>query len=217
MILSNNIFININNKYIMMAKDSNLIINIGVLGSTRGTILSSIVDSINSGILKDKAKIVVCISNKKSSGILESAINMGIKSIHIPVSKNESKEDYDDKISKELVNNKVDLIICIGWMRILSKIFTDKWNNCCMNVHPSLLPEFAGGMDTNVHQAVLDSKKKITGCTIHMVSEEIDGGLILIQKECIVLDDDNVLKLKNRVQKLESQAYIEAILKWKKI
>jgi phosphoribosylglycinamide formyltransferase-1 len=200
-----------------MMKNKNLLTNIGVLGSTRGTILSPIVDSINEGILKNKAKIVVCISNKKNSGILQSANNMGIKSIHIPVSKNELKEDYDSKISKELVNNKVDLIICVGWMRILSKLFTDKWNNCCMNVHPSLLPEFAGGMDTNVHQEVLDSKKKITGCTIHMVSEEIDGGLILIQKECNVLDNDNVLTLKNRVQKLESEAYIEAILKWKKI
>ena len=195
--------------------NNNLCIRIGVLGSTRGTILSPIVDSINEGILKNKAKIVVCISNKKNSGILEKAKNLNIKTAYIPVYKNESRQVYDNKINNQLLLNKIDLVICIGWMRILSKIFTEKWKNSCMNVHPSLLPDFAGGMDINVHQSVLDAKKKKTGCTIHMITDVVDGGSIIIQKECKVLINDNAETLKNRVQKLEIDAYIEAILKWK--
>ena len=107
------------------------------------------------------------------------------------------------------------MVICIGWISILSKTFTEKWKNSCMNVHPSLLPDFAGGMDINVHQSVLDAKKKKTGCTIHMITDIVDGGSIIIQKECKVLINDNAETLKNRVQKLECEAYIEAILNGK--
>tara|TARA_B100000035_G_scaffold138446_1_gene118006 strand:- start:1423 stop:2034 length:612 start_codon:yes stop_codon:yes gene_type:complete len=195
--------------------NNNLCIRIGVLGSTRGTILPFIIESINNGILKGLVEIVVCISNKKDSGILEKAKNQNIKASYIPVYKNETREVYDNKINDELLLNKIDLVICIGWMRILSKIFTEKWKNSCMNVHPSLLPDFAGGMDINVHQSVLDAKKKKTGCTIHMITDIVDGGSIIIQKECKVLINDNAETLKNRVQKLECEAYIEAILKWK--
>ena len=80
-------------------------------------------------------------------------------------------------------------------------------------MHPSLLPAFAGGMDKNVHQAVLDAKATETGCTIHYVTEEVDQGPILIQKKCAVLPDDNADTLKARVQQLESEAFIEAICK----
>jgi folate-dependent phosphoribosylglycinamide formyltransferase PurN len=67
-------------------------------------------------------------------------------------------------------------------MRILSKPFTDFWAGKCINVHPSLLPKHAGGMDLAVHQAVLDAGDEETGCTIHQVTEAVDGGPIVIQK-----------------------------------
>ena len=194
--------------------NNNLSIKIGVLGSTRGTILPFIINSVKKGILKDKAEIVICISNKKNSGILENARNLNIKTKYIPVSSNESREIYDSKLSNELSNNYVDLVICIGWMRILSREFTEKWKNNCMNVHPSLLPEFAGGMDKDVHQSVLDAKKEKTGCTIHIVSDVVDSGLIINQKECKVLPNDTAISLKNRVQELEGEAYVDSILKW---
>ena len=80
-----------------------------------------------------------------------------------------------------------------------------------MNVHPSLLPKYAGGMDTNVHEEVLKNKDKETGCTIHFVTDELDSGPILIQKKCAVEEGDTVETLKSKVQILEGEAFLEAI------
>lgn len=82
-----------------------------------------------------------------------------------------------------------------------------------MNIHPSLLPAFAGGMDLNVHRAVLASGTKETGCTIHFVDEGVDTGKIIVQNKCSVMDSDTPETLKSRVQALEGAAFIEAI-KW---
>ena len=80
-----------------------------------------------------------------------------------------------------------------------------------LNVHPSLLPKYAGGMDTNVHEEVLKNKDKETGCTIHFVTDEVDCGPIFIQKKCSVKPEDTVRSLKRKVQKLEGEAFLEAI------
>jgi phosphoribosylglycinamide formyltransferase-1 len=96
-------------------------------------------------------------------------------------------------------------------MRILSDEFCHNWRDKILNVHPSLLPKYSGGMDTNVHKEVLANGDTETGCTIHFVTEEVDGGPILVQKSCKVSPNDNIDTLKKRVQALEGQAFIEAI------
>ena len=96
-------------------------------------------------------------------------------------------------------------------MRILSKTFTDIWHGRCLNVHPSLLPKHAGGMDLAVHQAVIDAKEAETGCTIHHVTEEVDGGPIVLQKRVNVDPTDTAESLKAKVQPLEGPAFVEAI------
>ena len=101
-------------------------------------------------------------------------------------------------------------------MRILSEDFVLNWSGKIINVHPSLLPKHAGGMNENVHKQVLDSGDKETGCTIHLVTAKVDGGPILIQKKCRVVPGDTVESLKERVQKLEGEAFIEIIREWKK-
>ena len=80
-----------------------------------------------------------------------------------------------------------------------------------LNVHPSLLPKYAGGMDINVHEQVLKNEERETGCTIHLVTRDVDMGPILLQKKCNVSSDDTVQSLKDRVQKLEGEAFIEVI------
>ena len=80
-----------------------------------------------------------------------------------------------------------------------------------MNIHPSLLPAFAGGMDKNVHAAILEHGCKVTGCTLHFVDEGADTGPIVVQKATKVEEDDTVDALKEKVQKLEGEALIEAI------
>ena len=108
------------------------------------------------------------------------------------------------------------MVLLIGFMRILSRGFVSAWEGKIVNVHPSLLPKHAGGMNESVHQQVLDAKDKETGCTVHLVTTRVDEGPILVQKKCVVDPEDTVGSLKNKVQRLEGEAFIEAIRGWKK-
>ena len=183
-------------------------IRIGVLGSTNGTDLQTILDAIESKKLKSKLSVVV--SNKKEAFILKRAEKHKVPYYYIS-HKNMNRETFDGKITKVLKKHKVDLVLLIGFMRILSKSFCQQWKGKILNVHPSLLPKYAGGMDTNVHKEVLKNKEKETGCTIHFVTDEIDGGPVFIQKTCSVDQEDTITSLKRKVQTLEGQAFLEAI------
>tara|TARA_Y100001970_G_scaffold236811_1_gene296821 strand:+ start:647 stop:1231 length:585 start_codon:yes stop_codon:yes gene_type:complete len=183
-------------------------IKLGVIGSTSGTDLQFILDAISAGTLN--AEVSVVISNRKNAYILERANNHNIPNIFIPHLGKERK-DFDQKMTVVLQDHNVDLVLLIGFMRILSEEFCDIWKDRLLNVHPSLLPKYAGGMDTNVHQEVLTNGDTETGCTIHFVTDELDSGPILVQKKCEVSIDETVESLKTKVQSLEGEAFIEAI------
>ena len=183
-------------------------LKLGILGSTKGTDLLAILDSINSGKLD--AEVSVVISNRKSAYILERARNYDVPAIFIS-HKEKAREEFDAEMTTVLNRHGVDLVLLIGFMRILSSEFCHVWQNKLLNVHPSLLPKYTAGMDTNVHEEVLKNGDTETGCTIHFVTEEVDGGPILIQKKCPVYGNDNVNTLKVRVQALEGRAFVEAI------
>jgi len=183
-------------------------INIGVLGSTNGTDLQFILDAINARTLD--ANVSVVISNKNDSYILKRAQKHNTPSVFIN-HKNRTREDFDSEMTMILKEHKVELILLIGFMRILSSDFCNEWSGKILNVHPSLLPKYAGGMDTNVHEEVLKNNDKETGCTIHLVTNEVDEGPIIIQKKCIVDSDDTIESLKTKVQDLEGAAFLEAI------
>ena len=175
-------------------------IQLGIIGSTRGTDLKAIHEAITQRMLN--AKLSVVISNRPNAYILKRAENYNIPSCFIS-SKNKSRTEFDSEISSKLKLYQVDLVLLIGFMRILSFEFCEEWNNKVLNVHPSLLPKYAGGMDINVHEQVLKNKEKESGCTIHLVTKDVDMGPILLQKKCNVSSDDTVESLKDRVQKLE--------------
>lgn len=186
-------------------------IRIGIVGSTNGTDMIAIHDAIENGKLH--ATVGVVISNKapKENNILVKAQNYHYPAIHIPAKKDEDRSVYDKKVSDVLEAYGCQLICLVGYMRILSKEFCEEWKDRCINVHPSLLPEFAGGMDLNVHEEVLKAHKKETGCTIHKVTAEVDGGEYLCQMKCPVVEGDTADTLKQKVQKLEGEAFIEVI------
>ncbi len=186
----------------------NKTIRLAILGSTNGTDMQTIIDAIADERLD--ASIEAVISNRSNAYILERARKQGIQAIHIS-HKGKPRKDFDAEISRVLQEKKVDLILLIGFMRILSKEFCREWSDHILNVHPSLLPKYAGGMDSNVHAEVLQNKEVETGCTIHFVTEQVDGGPILVQKTCPVEPDDSVASLKSKVQKLEGEAFLEAI------
>ncbi len=181
---------------------------LGILGSTRGTNLSALANAIHDKHLA--ASIEIVISNKDQAFILERAKSYGFKTMYLSA-QNKTREEYDAEVSEILHVYQVELVILIGYMRILSEKFVTDWQNKILNVHPSLLPAFSGKMDLAVHQAVLDAKAQETGCTIHYVTKEVDAGPILLQKRCAVYMEDDAHSLKQRVQVLEGKAFVEAI------
>ena len=183
-------------------------IKLGVIGSTKGTDLQAIFDAIKTGELN--AQVSVVMSNPKSAYILERAKNHNVPAVFIS-HKGKSRKEFDAEMTALLKEHNVDLVLLIGFMRILSAEFCREWRDRLLNVHPSLLPKYAGGMDTNVHKDVLKNGETETGCTIHFVTDDVDGGPILIQKKCNVEPDETVETLKTKVQKLEGEAFVEAI------
>lgn len=184
---------------------------IAVLGSTRGTSFLPIVKAINERRLS--AEIAVVISNKASAGILERATEFNIPTQFVNP-EGLPREVFDEQVTVLLRQYNVDLIVLIGYMRILSDRFIRDWPERIINIHPSLLPAFAGKMDLDVHRAVLEDGVAETGCTVHIVTEEVDAGPVIVQKRCRVLNDDTAETLKARVQSLEGEALIDAIKKF---
>ncbi len=183
-------------------------IRLGVLGSTKGTDVQAILVAISNGLLD--AEVSLVISNREKAYILERAKNHNVPAVFIS-HKGKSREEFDAEMTTFLKEYYVDLVLLIGFMRILSPEFCQEWQDRLLNVHPSLLPKYAGGMDMDVHAEVLKNGDNETGCTIHFVTEDVDEGPILIQKKCIVEPGDTVETLKAKVQALEGEAFIEAI------
>jgi phosphoribosylglycinamide formyltransferase-1 len=126
------------------------------------------------------------------------------------------RAEYDARVSSALLEAGAELVLMIGYMRIVSAGFVEGWRGRLLNVHPSLLPAFGGKMDKSVHEAVLASGVTETGCTIHQVTEEVDAGPIVLQTRCAVLPDDTVESLKDRVQALEQAAFVEVLKNWRR-
>jgi len=183
-------------------------IRLAILGSTRGTNLQTLIDAIANDQLD--AEIHLVVSNKADAFILERAQQQGIPTQHIAVA-GQSREQYDQQVHAALKAQHIDLIVMIGYMRIVSKWFTDQWPHQIINVHPSLLPKHAGLMDLAVHQTAIDAGDNESGCTVHFVNEVVDGGGTLVQKRCTIDPDDTAETLKNKVQALEGVALIETI------
>ena len=188
------------------------VVRVGVLGSTRGSSLQPILDALGAAELGG-IEIALVISNKKDAGILTRAAQHGLPWRHVPCKKGTPRAEYDAVVTSHLEAAGCEMLLLIGFMRIVSPEFCARWDHRALNVHPSLLPAHAGGMDLEVHQAVVDAKEASSGCTVHFVEAEVDGGAICVQKSCPVLPDDTAETLKARVQPLEGPALIEATLK----
>lgn len=184
-------------------------LKLAVLGSTRGTNLVP----LHLELLRRKipAHIELVLSHRADSGILVRAREINCRAIYLPAS-HLSREACDEAISTELKAAKIDCVVLMGYMRILSHVMIGAWPHKIINVHPSLLPAFSGQMDRAIHEAVLEAGLSETGCTVHEVTETLDAGPILIQKTCQVHVDDTVDSLKKRVQRLEVDALADVIL-----
>jgi phosphoribosylglycinamide formyltransferase-1 len=187
-------------------------LKVGVLGSTRGTAMQGVIDAVGAGTLD--VEIVIVISDKATATILKRAERHAIRALLLDPA-GMAREDYDRRVTEALRDADAQLVLMIGYMRIVSSTFVDAWRGRLLNVHPSLLPAFAGLMNARVHEAVLTSGVAETGCTIHQVTEYVDGGPIVLQRRCAVLPGDTVESLKDRVQALEQAAFVEVLRGWR--
>ena len=126
------------------------------------------------------------------------------------------RTEYDKILLDKIQSEKPDLVLMVGFMRIVSGQFTNAFTGKLLNVHPSLLPAHAGLMDLAVHQSVLDSGDKESGCTIHQVIEAVDSGENLIQLKCAIELGETAESLKAKVQALEAKAWVELVKNWDK-
>ena len=173
-------------------------IKLGVLTSTKGSDMQAIIEAIEAKKLD--AQIAVVISNKEDAYALERAKKHNLKAIFLDP-KGKEKEEYDKEIDKILQDEKVELVLLIGYMKLISPWFVKKYLNKVMNIHPSLLPAYAGGMDLNVHEEVLKRGCKITGASLIFIDKGADTGPIILQKVVNVEDNDVPETLKERFKK----------------
>ena len=178
---------------------------LGILLSGRGSNFEAIADQVRAGSID--AEIAVVISNRADARGLEAATQRGLNAVLIP-SKGLDREAYDRMLIDELKRNAVDLVCLAGFMRVLSASFVRAFPERVLNIHPSLLPAFAG---LDAQKQALEHGVKITGCTVHMVDEFLDAGPIILQAAVPVLDGDTVETLSARILREEHRIYGEAI------
>jgi len=180
--------------------------NLAILLSGRGSNFEAIASNVSAGRIPD-AQIAVVLSNKPDAGGLEIARRLGLSTLVIP-SKGKEREDHDREVVAALKKHKVDLVCLAGYMRLLSPWFVQQFPHRILNIHPSLLPAFAG---LEAQEQAFAYGVKVAGCTVHFVDEELDHGAIIVQKVIPVLDSDDEHTLSARILEQEHIAYSEAI------
>jgi phosphoribosylglycinamide formyltransferase-1 len=183
---------------------------IAVLASGNGTDLDAIYEEIDQGKLPD-VEIAVVASDREDSPALEKAKARGLRTVFLDPKTFARRKDFDAALAQEI--GAVDLVCLVGYMRILTPVFIEKYRGRIVNVHPSLLPKYGGmgWLGMKVHEAVLSHGDEWTGMTLHYVDFGVDSGPHILQEKIRVQADDTVETLKTRVQAIEKKAYPEAI------
>jgi len=179
---------------------------LGVLISGRGSNLQSLIDAVADRRLN--ATIAVVISNREDAAGLERARHAGIEALCVSHRGWPSRSDYDRVLVKELQQRSVDLVCLAGFMRVFSPVMIEAFPNRILNIHPSLLPSFPG---IDAQRQAFEHGVKCAGVTVHLVTNDLDAGPIVLQRVVPVLDTDTVDTLSARLLAEEHQAYVEAV------
>jgi phosphoribosylglycinamide formyltransferase-1 len=179
---------------------------LGILLSGRGSNFLAIAEAIESGKLNG-AEIAVVVSNIGEAPGLERARAMGLTTA-LFISKGRKRAEHDADVTACLRECGVDLVILAGYMRLLSPEFITAFRDRILNIHPSVLPAFPG---LDAQEQAFEYGCKVAGCTVHFVDEELDHGVIVLQRVIPVLDSDDAHSLAERILVEEHAAYPEAI------
>jgi phosphoribosylglycinamide formyltransferase 1 len=181
-------------------------IKLGVMASGSGSNFETIAQAINEGKLN--AEIAVVIYNNPDAKVKLRAEKLGIPSILLNHRKFNTREALDQAIVEVFKEYEIDWIIMAGWMRIVTEVLLNAYPNHVLNIHPSLLPSFKG---INGVEQALNAKVKITGCTVHIASLNVDSGPIILQSAVPILPNDTPETLHARIQIQEHKIYPLAI------
>ncbi len=177
-------------------------LRLGVLVSGRGSNLQAIMNEIEAGTVK--AEIAVVISNKQGVPALERAERHGLTTVFLdPKSVADTpnpRQAYDQKLLETLQHHQVQLVVLAGYMKIVTSVLIDSYESRIMNIHPALLPSFPG---LDAQRQALDHGVKVSGCTVHFVTEGMDTGPIILQRAVPVEEGDSADTLAERILKEE--------------
>ena len=178
-------------------------INLAVMASHEGTSLQTVIDYLS--LKATQCRLVLVISNNRTSRALARAEKANIPTRHISTLTHGSRSLADQAIAKTLIDESIDWLLLLGYMKPVTAPILEALPERVINVHPSLLPKFGGKgfYGRFVHKAVLDSGDTITGATLHRVSEIYDRGQVISQKEVPVKRQDEIEVLETRVKKAE--------------
>lgn len=179
---------------------------LGVLISGRGSNLQALIDAIADGRLE--ATIAVVISNRADAGGLDRARQAGIETLHIDPRAFGTRDEHDRAVARELQARSVGLVCLAGYMRLVGGPLLEAFPNAILNIHPSLLPSFPG---VDAQRQAVDHGAKVSGVTVHLVTAELDGGPIVLQRTVPVLDEDTADALAARILAEEHRVYPEAV------
>ncbi len=182
---------------------------VAVLVSGRGSNMAALIDAAAEPDYP--AEIVGVVSNRPGAGALAIASRAGIATAVVDHKAFAGREAFDDALHEALVAFEPDIVCFAGFMRLLTGGFISKWEGRMLNIHPALLPSFKG-LDT--HARALAAGVRLHGCTVHLVTEEMDAGPIVAQAAVPVLDGDDEETLAARVLAAEHRLYVRALALW---
>ncbi|WP_041059004.1 phosphoribosylglycinamide formyltransferase [Vibrio owensii] len=182
--------------------------NIVVLISGNGSNLQAILEACEANM--PNAQVAAVFSNKADAYGLERAKQFDVNGHFVDPKAFESREDFDAKLMKKIDEYQPDVIVLAGYMRILSSAFVSHYLGKMINIHPSLLPKYPG---LHTHQRAIDAGDKEHGTSVHFVTEELDGGPVVLQAKVPVFEDDDADALAARVQTQEHNIY-PMVTKW---
>jgi len=181
--------------------------NIGVFASGRGSNFQAILNAIQQDLLP--ARVTLVVSNKGDAGALEIARTHSLPAVHLSHTQFPDEASFASAMLGALTKHNVQIIALAGYLKKIPLIVVRQYRNRILNIHPALLPSFGGaGMYGHfVHEAVIASGAKFSGATVHLVDEEYDRGLIVLQKAVPVEEHDTPETLAAKVLKIEHEIY----------
>jgi phosphoribosylglycinamide formyltransferase-1 len=182
---------------------------VAILVSGRGSNMAALIDAAAEPDFP--AEIVGVISNRPAAGALAIAERAGIATMVVDHKAFPSREAFDEALHAELTGLAPDIVCFAGFMRLLTPGFIARWEGRMLNIHPALLPSFKG---LNTHARALEIGVRLHGCTVHLVTAEMDAGPIVAQAAVPVLEDDDEERLAARVLAAEHRLYVRALKAW---